>query len=26
VNYEAEADGIGPDEVIARLLESVRTP
>lgn len=26
VNYEAEADGVGPDEVIARLLESVRTP
>ena len=26
VNYEAEADGIGPDEVIAKLLESVRTP
>ena len=26
VNYEAEADGIGPDEVIAKLLDSVRTP
>ena len=26
VNYEAEADGIGSDEVIAKLLDSVRTP
>jgi len=26
VNYEAEADGIGPDQVIAKLLDSVRTP
>jgi len=26
VNYEAEADGVGPDEVIAKLLDSVRTP
>ncbi len=26
VSYDAEADGIGPDEVIAKLLDSVRTP
>ena len=26
VNYEAEADGIGADQVIAKLLDSVRTP
>ena len=26
VNYEAEADGIGADEVIAQLLDSLRTP
>jgi MoxR-like ATPase len=26
LSYEAEADGIGPDDAIVKVLERVRTP